>query len=574
MRATAAVASSSGRTGPPRSSLRGFLSHRCAGGQLHSVTRLDLSACRGLAITRDEWAALLGALGAGPVTLRVDWHSLLAHGTAGLGAGRGAGARRGGGVGPGAGGAGPSGRGGGASTSAATIEDDAVDAAVAARAAAKAAALAEEEEEALALPPPPPPPPAAAEPLAAPLPRCAGCPVCGAAPAADGGSVWAALCVLAAVRPAASLELAGRGLPLPLRSSAVAAALAGPSGGGGCLAAASVVLCGGGAPLSQPSAWPWFGGGAAGGVAAPLSALSALTRLTSLELAYRDEPGGEPVLGPVLRALRSPVPLRALSLSRLDGSAAPLGEAELGALAAWLPGLEALEAPGLRLHSPLAPAALAALAVAADASASAALAAGGGAAPRALGGGGAGAGAAAPPPLGALSRLALRGDKLELLQPLAGLFPGLTELQLGTAAADLPPHAALVAAAEAAAAAAIAPSPHAAAGADWPLLEPPLGVAGAAADAELAAADDAGEAVALAPLAGAGEAAGQPGGLPGELMLPLRLLQGLSGLRMLCIGGRPGSGVEALSSLTGEAWGQRSVARSEGHAGPGREQAG
>ncbi|GLC45066.1 hypothetical protein PLESTM_001683000 [Pleodorina starrii] len=217
---------------------------------------------------------------------------------------------------------------------------------------------------------------------------------------------------------------------------------------------------------------------------------SCLRRLHSLELRYREEPGeATPALHQIVRALQAPVPLRRLVLHR--PATAPLDEADLAALA-QLPSLASLDAPGLRVHAPT------------------------------------------PLVLPGLTRLALRSDRLELTQPLVALFPSLQHLELGNGAEDLPPTQVL-----AAAAAVTVPLPLAAA---------PAGPV----EQGLAPADE----IVVPAAAAAGGAAGgglqqsQSAVLPQELTLHLRLLQGLSGLRVLSIGGKPGHGVEALSSLT------------------------
>ncbi|KAG2491296.1 hypothetical protein HYH03_010302 [Edaphochlamys debaryana] len=510
-------------------------------GQLHSLALLDLSRCGSLLISRDAWVGLVRALGPGPVTLRVPWRSLLGFGCSGGGGS----AFWPGGSGSGSG----SSSGGGGSRAAARA---------AAKAAAKAAA-------AMTAPPagsglglgPGSGLPLLPAPLA-PAPRCT-CSICGPAPA-DAAPVVAALSLLADLRPSVSVELVGRGLPV--RSPGVLQAL----GGLGGLAAASLAVCGV-RPLGPQAAW-----------------LSCLRRLHTLELSYREE-GGEAALPQVLRALHPPLPLRRLSLLR--SPPAPLDESDLAALAA-LPDLQELLAPGLRVHAPTATA------------------------------------------LTSVTRLCLRSDRLELLQPLVAVFPALRSLELGNTVEDLPPLGLLAAAAAAppfgpmAAAwqprlfgipepgvgpqAQAQPGPGAGfvpadgAGAQGPagfvavgvgapapaaaapvIPDPAPGVLPAPAQAQAQAQQQqpqpgvgpAGPApgpqaagpLAAAGLAAAGAAAAGPApqaqaqalhapgphgaqAMPPELVLHLRLLQGLAGLTALAIGGRPGHGVEALSSLT------------------------
>ncbi|GFR43636.1 hypothetical protein Agub_g4736, partial [Astrephomene gubernaculifera] len=317
-------------------------------GHLRSLTLLDLSRCEQVAIGTDTWAALVGALGEGEVTMRVPWRCLLQHGAA-------AGAAGPGGAGRGAAGAGPgsgcpakvaAASAGGALTSPLPPGPSGSDGA-----AAGAASFS-------------PPLPAA------PPPRSCTCGICGPSPP-DASSVVSALQVLAALRPQCSVELQGRGLPM--RGPAVLQQLCAVSQ----LAGVSLALCGV-RPLAHHAGW-----------------FSCLRRLHSLELRYREEPGGEAALQQLLRALQPPVPLRSLCLHRSgppgSGSGGLLGEADLAALAA-LPGLQALDAPGLRVHSPSRLA------------------------------------------LPGLTRLALRSERLELAQPLVALFPGLQQLELGTGA--------------------------------------------------------------------------------------------------------------------------------------------
>ncbi|GFR43635.1 hypothetical protein Agub_g4735, partial [Astrephomene gubernaculifera] len=84
-------------------------------------------------------------------------------------------------------------------------------------------------------------------------------------------------------------------------------------------------------------------------------------------------------------------------------------------------------------------------------------------------------------------------------------------------------------------------------------VAPAVAAAAEAAAAEIHPAVLAPLLAALPQAAAAAAAAAGPLGphqLPPELTLHLRLLQGLSGLRVLSLGGKPGHGVEALSSLT------------------------
>ncbi|EFJ51041.1 hypothetical protein VOLCADRAFT_88277 [Volvox carteri f. nagariensis] len=276
------------------------------------------------------------------------------------------------------------------------------------------------------------------------------------------------------------------------------------------LASVSLAVCGV-RPLAHHAGW-----------------FSCLRRLHSLELRYREEPTGDVALHQIVRALQAPVPLRSLIVHR--PTTHPLDEADLAALA-QLPSLASLDAPGLRVHNPTSLV------------------------------------------MTGLTRLALRSDRLELTQPLVALFPALEHLELGNGAVDLPPTPVLAAAASVAGGAAAAGG----AGGGWRMLQRgqdapagPVAAAAAAAAEVMAAAPPP-----LAMLPGAvladelvvpvaAAAAGASGHLrrghldqrvaqsllPPELTLHLRLLQGLSGLRVLSIGGKPGHGVEALSSLT------------------------
>ncbi|KXZ47449.1 hypothetical protein GPECTOR_35g887 [Gonium pectorale] len=457
--------------------LRDFLSWSACG-HLTGLTLLDLSRCGSLRLQRDTWAALVEALGPGEVVLRVPWRCLLAHGTSSGSGSGGSGGGKGSGRGRGDGGAG--GRGGDAASSGSITS-----------------------------PLSPHGGGAASAPTWLP-PRCV-CSFCGASPP-DAAPVLAALVVLGQLRPAAAVELVGRGLPL--RSPAALQQLCAVSQ----LASVSLALCAV-RPLAHHAGW-----------------LSCLRRLHSLELRYREEPGAEgagggggaaaaaeastssTALAQILRALQDPVPLRSLTLSRSAPPGAPsapmllLGEPELAALAA-LPRLAELDAPGMRIHGPTQLA------------------------------------------LTGLTRLSLRSERLELAQPLAAVFPGLEHLDLGVGVNDLPPTAVL---AEAAAAGAphglqnLAAPAGPAAGDVAAGAAAPAGGAGEVDAAGLPAAAAAPPPAHPAQLQAAAAAAAAPPGprLPGELHLHLRLLQGLSGLQALSIGGKPGHGVEALSSLT------------------------
>ncbi|GLI58736.1 hypothetical protein VaNZ11_000490 [Volvox africanus] len=331
---------------------------------------------------------------------------------------------------------------------------------------------------------------ASALPPLPPAPRCS-CSICGPSPP-DATPVLSALHVLAKLRPCCSVELAGRGLPV--RSPAVLQQLCAVSQ----VASVSIAVCGV-RPLAHHAGW-----------------FSCLRRLHTLELRYREETSGDVALHQIIRALQAPVPLRSLVLHR--PTTHPLDEADLAALT-QLSGLSSLDAPGLRVHTPTSLV------------------------------------------MASITRLALRSDRLELTQPLVALFPSLEHLELGHGARDLPPTPVL-----AAAATVMGPL---GAGASAPLRNPlaaepagpvaavdevmPVAVFPGVGAAGLVLADEL-----VLPAAGQHHLQAQPqlqhqpvqSLLPQELTLHLRLLQGLSGLRVLSIGGKPGHGVEALSSLT------------------------
>ncbi|GIL98344.1 hypothetical protein Vretimale_3737 [Volvox reticuliferus] len=328
-----------------------------------------------------------------------------------------------------------------------------------------------------------------------PAPRCS-CSICGPSPP-DATPVLSALHVLAKLRPCCSVELAGRGLPV--RSPAVLEQLCAVSQ----VVSVSIAVCGV-RPLAHHAGW-----------------FSCLRRLHTLELRYREETSGDVALHQIIRALQAPVPLRSLVLHR--PTTHPLDETDLAALT-QLPGLSSLDAPGLRVHTPTSLV------------------------------------------MAGVTRLALRSDRLELTQPLVALFPSLEHLELGHGAGDLPPTPVLAAAAAVMGAQgagtnallrnALAAEPAGPVAAVDEAM--PVAVFPAAGAAGMVLADELVVPAAVGPAEGQQHLHAHPhlqhqsvqSLLPQELTLHLRLLQGLSGLRVLSIGGKPGHGVEALSSLT------------------------